>query len=1077
MNESVFAHVHPQVARALMRVSDEEIQTRVGPKAFRKAQQAQRDVYEVTWQSPQHLSARVRMGGIAPRVHLHFLDTHVTTQCACLLAGECEHTAAVLLYARSEMSHETYEALTWEEQLNALLGQYDDVGENLALYLEYSASAADIWLTPMRPGVQRPWVTKRAGWTDFAAIEWGSITEGLNIEHVRLMREMYRFSRQNRRWTNPGELTLSSLSTDAFRLLKRAQDIGMTLLVDLHSWQSLRLGTSDVRVFVEEQVHKDGITLHPMVMPSPEYSGHIPPAEVQVADVEVCEGGHYLRHISDNAVEDPFISMGDIHIPAVDIAHYMNDYAGRLYARYPRMTHAHNGHETTSEDHTPSAQCEKVALVGKLQSRNEGKNVRLTWWVRYEHHGQNSYARISKRHYICMERGDHQPWHQVWHKVSDYLKRTDIPLKTLPEHMEVSQQWDFPSYLMPLFRRHIIEALHIEGLEWDLEQVHDNVIVDTPMRIHTTIRPSTQHLDWFDLSATICVGNTQIPLTEALRVVASGEEHVFIQGKWIRIDPQRLSALRVALEQAALLSPEQRNPHMTPWHAHLWHQISELSDETDAHHEWMSHIKTLPRNGVLKPVALVESHSVRLRPYQLQGHVWLTSLMRAALGGVLADDMGLGKTLQMLAAIASMKNYHARQGQHMGPVVVVAPTSVVSTWVEESKRWYPHMRVRAVKTSSKVRSDSIEDLAQGVDIVVVTYTVVRLDASEFASVKWQGCVLDEAHIAKNPRTAIHKALKNMPREWTIALTGTPVENSLTDLWALLNLTSPGLLPAWPRFRERFVTPIEKQGENHKLIQLQGAIAPFMLRRTKEAVATDLPEKIDMTLSIPLSPNARHYYERILTAQRARILGLLASTGRHHIEVLSAMTRLRQAAIDPGLIDPHFANIHSAKTDTLIEILKQIIPAGHQALIFSQFTSYLDRIENALNHAGITYTRLDGNTRNRQDVIKQFQNGHASTFLISLKAGGTGLTLTEADYVFVMDPWWNPTTEAQAIDRAHRIGQTQPVTVYRLISENTIEEKVLQLQNKKRALVNTLITQDNTSSGHINLDDIRALIAP
>lgn len=1106
VSDLFFSDADSGALRTLSRLNDSDLRARMGASACLKAEGAvQRgDVHDMEWLNPTLLSGRVRLAGIAPRAQIRFQDDQFTSQCACLLAGECEHVAALILNAQAMLNTSSAYSQGWDDILDTVLGDVEASGDPLALYLEYSAGVGEIWLTPMRPGVKRPWVTKRAGWNDIISVEWGSVTDGLNPTHLGILREIYRISREQQQSNNQGEVTLSSLRNRAFSLLRRAQDHGIALIHDLVTWEEVNLIRAQRQVLIDERIDVDGIYIHPLLGQTDAADEPIPQAETTIAQIEIREGGRHLREVADQPVEDHLLKAGIIHIPTQDIARYLAEYAPRLRARYPHApADAPPSHEGKEKSEGSGAYTRRAVtheendsvLLGRLEPRREGRNIRLTWWARYTHHDQVSEARLSGRKNSRQVSHINPVLLQRWEELNQQVQAqilTDaesFALEVLWPHTHDAwsiHHWDFPAYLLALFEERIIGATSVRGIEWDLTQLDGAIhINDAPMQIHAHIHQNNtgQHshtsasgaVDWFDLSASITVGTVEIPLSEALRAIAAGEERLFIQGQWVRLDGERIRALHDALEQAGALSAEQRRPQLSTWQAHIWTDVEQIADDTKADTQWLTRIAHLPASGNLEPLPLVESHSARLRPYQMEGHHWLTSLMRAGLGGVLADDMGLGKTLQMLAAIASLKNSQARHGHPSNPIVVVAPTSVASTWVNEAQRWYPHMRVTAVKTTSKVRSHSLHELAKHSDVIVTTYAVARLDAEEFTSLEWEGCVLDEAHIAKNPRTAIYRVLRHLPRNWTIALTGTPVENSLSDLWALLSLTSPGLLPNWQRFRERFVTPIDKYESPAILSALRRSIAPFMLRRTKEAVATDLPGKSETLLSVPMSHAARQHYERLLTAERARILGLLASGGNRHVEVLSAITRLRQVAIDPALVDQSFSGMRAAKTDALVEVLEQILPSGHQALVFSQFTAYLDRIALALDEVGITYVRLDGTTRDRDRVIARFHNRQAPVFLISLKAGGTGLTLTEADYVFVMDPWWNPAAEAQAIDRAHRIGQTKPVTVYRLVSEDTIEEKVIELQEKKRALADMLVLENTGSGGRINADDIRALL--
>ena len=321
-------------------------------------------------------------------------------------------------------------------------------------------------------------------------------------------------------------------------------------------------------------------------------------------------------------------------------------------------------------------------------------------------------------------------------------------------------------------------------------------------------------------------------------------------------------------------------------------------------------------------------------------------------------------------------------------------------------------------------------------------------------------------------------MKELQVPWRICVSGTPIENSLEDLWSLMSLSVPGLLSTHSHFNEKFRRPIEGTQQDSALELLHTLIAPFILRRTKEEVTPELPDRIETLLPVPLEGRQRQIYDRYLTRERARLLRIqLNSEGAQgRFEVLAALTRLRQLSLDPALVDERYEGVGSAKIDLLCSHLEQIVPAGHQVLVFSQFVSFLERIDSALKQRGISCLLLEGKTRKREDVIAKFRRGEGSVFLISLKAGGVGLTLTEADYVYIMDPWWNPSVEAQAVNRAHRIGQSRAVNVYRLVAQDTIEEKVCQLQAHKQRLIDTVVDDvGDESTQRMDIDQLIELL--
>jgi SNF2 family DNA or RNA helicase len=362
--------------------------------------------------------------------------------------------------------------------------------------------------------------------------------------------------------------------------------------------------------------------------------------------------------------------------------------------------------------------------------------------------------------------------------------------------------------------------------------------------------------------------------------------------------------------------------------------------------------------------------------------------------------------------------------------------------------------------------------------VVTSYTLYRLEVGAYTAVPWGGLVLDEAQLVKNHQGKTYQAVRRLDVRFRLALTGTPMDNRLMELWALLSIVAPGLYP-WPRrFAETVANPVEKEGDRQALERFRRRIRPFLLRRTKDMVAADLPAKQEQVLEVALTPRHRRIYDTHLQRERQTVLGLVGDLDRHRVAIFGSLTRLRQLSLDAGLLSQEYDGVGSAKVDVLVDHLTEVLAEGHRALVFSQFNSFLRRVRARLDDEGISSAYLDGRTRRRGDVVAGFRRGQAEVFLISLKAGGVGLTLTEADYVFVLDPWWNPAVEAQAVDRAHRIGQDRPVMVYRLVSSGTVEEKVMALKARKAALFADVLDAGGAGgSAVLDADDVLELLAP
>jgi SNF2 family DNA or RNA helicase len=413
---------------------------------------------------------------------------------------------------------------------------------------------------------------------------------------------------------------------------------------------------------------------------------------------------------------------------------------------------------------------------------------------------------------------------------------------------------------------------------------------------------------------------------------------------------------------------------------------------------------------------------------------------------------------------------HAVSNGAESPFLVVAPTSVVTAWRQQALTHAPRLRVGVVKR----RTDDVAAIAEEHDVVVTTYALLRLERDQFAARRWGALVLDEAQQVKNHQGKTYAAVRALDADFRLAVTGTPFENRLMELWSLLSITAPGLYPAPRRFRDVVVAPVEKGGDQAALDRFRKRIRPFLLRRTKELVAADLPPKQEQVLEVDLESRHRKIYDTHLAKERQKILGLVEDFDRNRVAIFSALTKLRQLALDPALVHPDHDHVGSAKVNLLAEHLEEVTAEGHQALVFSTFTSFLARVRERLTADGIPTVYLDGSTRDREAVIEAFRRGEAPVFLISLKAGGVGLTLTEADYVYVLDPWWNPAAEAQAVDRAHRIGQDKRVNVYRMVATDTIEEKVMALKARKAELFARVIDGGGASAQGISAEDIRGL---
>ncbi len=455
----------------------------------------------------------------------------------------------------------------------------------------------------------------------------------------------------------------------------------------------------------------------------------------------------------------------------------------------------------------------------------------------------------------------------------------------------------------------------------------------------------------------------------------------------------------------------------------------------------------------------------KLRKYQREGLGWLEYLNKVGIGGCLADDMGLGKTIQILALLQTVKSKL--------PTLVVVPKSLVFSWISEAKKFTPALSVLDYTGPGR---REVQARFSEADIILTTYGTVRTDILELSKLKFFYIILDESQMIKNYSSQIAKAVRLLHSEHRLVLTGTPIENHIGELWSQLDFLNPGMLGGATAFKQ---TTMDLDEQKDWLSSLSVALKPFILRRTKEQVLKELPPKSEQILYCDFEEEEQLLYDKLRDHYRSDLIGTIEEKGlnKSKMLILEALLRMRQASCHYGLIDKKRTIEDSAKTRALMSRLTEILESGHKALIFSQFTSFLSIVREKLNARGITYEYLDGSTSDRKERVTRFQSDpKCPLFLLSLKAGGVGLNLTAADYVFLLDPWWNPAVEAQAVDRTHRIGQKKPVMVYRIITRNTVEEKVLELQTKKKALFNKVLSSDQSLLRKITVDDLKTLLS-
>ncbi|APR99781.1 hypothetical protein BCY86_03140 [Pajaroellobacter abortibovis] len=613
--------------------------------------------------------------------------------------------------------------------------------------------------------------------------------------------------------------------------------------------------------------------------------------------------------------------------------------------------------------------------------------------------------------------------------------------------------------------------------EWDLFIPDDLVDVHVRTEVLGAHARVFSGVDWLSLRLSFEAEGVAVTQEELARCLAEGRRYVRLsEGSYARVDIQKVR--EVLQRQAEILATSNASNGRLPLSqagrlqdllACVNH--STVSDETRELFHKLKHIEEI--RGTRKPRNLKAS----LRPYQEAGFHWLWFLHEIGSGGVLADDMGLGKTLQTIALLLAVKNADEKEASVSKPfkALIVAPTSVVTNWMREIDRFAPSLR-HAVwhGIDRKERTDELENA----EVVITSYALLRRDEGLLSGISWRYVVLDEAQNIKNPLSATARAAKCLPADRRLALTGTPIENRLSEIWSIFDFVSPELLGCLDRFEEKYSRPIEA-GDTKMAERLRAAIHPFILRRTKGEVAKDLPEKIEADQFCELTGEQAALYAAVLREVRAQVMGEVERVGvaRSHLQILSGLTRLRQAACDPRLLGlpRDFTDEDSGKIMALRELIQTCVAGGHRVLVFSQFVSMLQIICRLMEQEQVLYEYLDGATKDRLARVENFQREDGPpVFLISLKAGGSGLNLTAADTVIHFDPWWNPAVEDQATDRVYRLGQTKVVTAYRLIAKGTIEEKILELGGKKRELVGTVLSEDVGGAKKLTKGDLEEL---
>lgn len=1030
--------------------------------------------------------------------------------CTCPMGLDCKHIVATILAAQTDLAPlpaPAPRAAAWEAAFDPLLrsGSPNNAdahrGGPLGLLLQVAAAQSrpgqpappvGLTLRPVAPGANGGWIRTGIGWHD---LEYSHVARAARADHREALKAIaaWQRSRTSYAYTTPQTIDAGRLGPHLWRLLDDAIAAGVQIVTGDRGQLPVRVATDPVEVMLDlSRASKGDLTVRAVIPLAPPGSSTALLGEpVHGVFAHGRDGlvlGRFPRPLAPALTT--LIRGHDVLVPAADVDRFLTRY-------YPALRQHAEVRSSDGSVELPEVVPPRLALRLTAQPNH---SLGLRWTFRYEV-GDDVIDVPLPRDAVPVDPGgsgiarDQTTEEALLGslEVLDAVPGLRIPRPGLvrlavvvePELTGMESVCFLRDVLPALEQREDIEITIIGQLLDYAETVESPVIsVSALDPLEDLFSASTRgtdpeagsQLDWFDLSIDVTIAGHPVPLVELLAALAAGDEHLILDnGTWFALDRPELEALRRIVEESrSLHDPEARALRINRFQAGLWAELVGLGVVAQQSERWSRSVGALLELEVLPRPDVPATVKAELRDYQLDGYHWLSLLWDHDLGGILADDMGLGKTLQTLA----MAERAREQGTLTpdAPLLVVAPTSVVSAWVREAAKFTPDLCVAALTETERRRGSTVVEATQGAHLVITSYALFRLDEGGFRARAWRGLVLDEAQFVKNHQARTYAAVKRLPAPFKLAITGTPLENSLMDLWSLLSISAPGLFPSPQRFGELFRKPIESGTSPDLLATLRRRIRPLMLRRTKESVAQDLPPKIEQVVPVTLNPQHRRIYDRHLHRERQRILGLLDDVDRNRIAILRALTKLRQLSLDVHLVEADASpRIRSSKVDALLDQLVEVVAEGHRCLVFSQFTRFLSVVRERLADEGIEHVYLDGRTRDRPKRIASFVEGTAAVFVISLKAGGSGLTLTEADYVFVLDPWWNPAVEAQAIDRAHRIGQDKTVMVYRLVSEGTIEEKVLELQQRKRDLFARVVDDGGLMAAPLTADDIRGLL--
>jgi SNF2 family DNA or RNA helicase len=766
---------------------------------------------------------------------------------------------------------------------------------------------------------------------------------------------------------------------------------------------------------------------------------------------------HFEQQMEGKKLQ-PFLNKRYITIPKSAEPAYFEKFVGPLIEKYHVYA---EGFEITSEKHLPVPVLKVIFVEGGISQ------AQLCFEYGSYSFGMGDGQKVTVR---LHKEADNYTFIRVkrdmeWEK-SKYAELLSLGLKKVSAlfyNLELSNGDEDRAYGILNWTNEHLTELEKFGFKIAQESGSKKFLIATN---HINFEIKEQN-DWFDINAIVYFGSFAIPFIALKQHILHKKREFLLPDGSIAIIPEKW------FSQYGSLFNFSSSGKSLKLHKHHIGLINDLSEESIAHITLSRKLERLNDFEDIGDIPMPIHFKGQLRSYQKAGYNWFSFLREYNFGGCLADDMGLGKTIQTLAMLQKIKE-EDQENATRSTSLIIMPTSLIYNWLNEAAKFTPQLKILAHTGGSRIK-----EVGHFIDydIVITTYGITRIDTDLINQFYFNYIILDESQNIKNPASKSFKAVRSLKSRHKLILSGTPVENSVSDLWTQLTFLNPGLLGTQSFFNEEYVQAIEKKKDEEKARKLQSIIKPFVLRRTKEQVAEELPPKTEQIFYCDMTEDQAAYYEKTKSAYRNDLLSSMddGSYNKKQVQLLQGLTALRQLANHPYMIDEEYCS-DSGKFKNVIHALDNVLKGGHKVLIFSQFVKHLNIFREEFNRKKIPYAYLDGATKNRGEIVSDFQNNtDLKVFLISIKAGGVGLNLTQADYVFILDPWWNPAVEQQAIDRSHRIGQDKKVFIYKFIAKDTVEEKILALQNRKKRLASSLITTEESFFKSLTKADIREIL--